>query len=252
MIRYLSAIVFVAFLIQIIPAGASWGQSGELDVKALVRKVETQYQGEYSHSTATMTVVTEHWTRELVMEMWSEGRDKFIATILSPKKEQGTSTLKIDEDMWNYLPKIDRLIKIPSSLMGDSWMGSHFTNDDLVKENKIDELYNLSLNKHEGNIVIVDCLPKPDAAVVWGRIEYTVDLEKLIPIEVRYFDEDGELVRTMTFDQVERVSGRWLPLHMVILPVEKPDERTELVYDNIEFDIVLEGDRFSLRSLRGR
>ena len=96
--------------------------------------------------------------------------------------------------MWNYLPKIDRLIKIPSSLMGDSWMGSHFTNDDLVKENKIDELYDLTLNKHEGKIVIVDCVPKPDAAVVWGRIEYTVDIEKLIPMEVRYFDEDGELV----------------------------------------------------------
>lgn len=222
----------------------------ELDARAIVRQIETQYQGETSRSKAVMTVVTQHWTRELVMEMWSEGRDKFLAKILSPKKEQGTASLKIGDEMWNYLPKIDRLIKIPSSLMGDSWMGSHFTNDDLVKEDKVDELYDLSIASRDGDRVVITGIPKSDAAVVWGRIDYTVDMEKVIPVEILYYDEDGELVRRFTFDRVEQVSGRWLPLHMVIQPLDKPEEKTEFVYDSIEFNVKLDNDFFSLRSLR--
>jgi len=224
----------------------------EIDVRELVRKVETQYQGESSYSVASMKVVTESWTRELTMESWSEGRDRFLARILSPKKERGMSTLKIGDEMWNYLPKIDRLMKIPSSLMGDSWMGSHLTNDDLVKENKIDELYDLSFKSRDGNVVTVDCHPKPDAAVVWGRIEYDVDLEKIIPLDIRYYDEDGELVRTISFDEVEKVDGRWIPLRMVVQPLDKPGERTVLTYDTLEFGVELGKDRFSLRSIRGR
>ncbi|MBT4482436.1 MAG: outer membrane lipoprotein-sorting protein, partial [Candidatus Latescibacteria bacterium] len=124
-----------------------------LDAQSLVREIETQYQGTTSHSIMRMKVVTDVWTRELVMESWSESRDRYIARIISPKKEEGTATLKIGDEMWNYLPKIDRLMKIPSSLMGDSWMGSHFTNDDLVKENKIDELYTFEIERIEGEQV---------------------------------------------------------------------------------------------------
>ncbi len=222
----------------------------ELDARAIVRRIETQYQGETSRSRAVMTVVTEHWTRELVMDMWSEGRDKFLAKILSPKKEQGTASLKIGDEMWNYLPKIDRLIKIPSSLMGDSWMGSHFTNDDLVKEDKVDDLYDLSIASRDGDRVVITGVPKSDAAVVWGRIDYSVDMEKVVPVEILYYDEDGELVRTFTFDRVEQVSGRWLPLRMVIRPLDKPEEKTEFVYDSIEFGVRLDNDFFSLRTIR--
>jgi len=112
----------------------------ELDPQELIRRVETQYNGQSSHAIMTMSIVTEDWKRDLTMESWSEGRDKFLSVIRQPVKEEGTATLKIEDDIWNYLPRIDRLMKIPSGLMGDSWMGSHLTNDDLVKENKIDEL----------------------------------------------------------------------------------------------------------------
>ncbi len=223
-----------------------------LDAQALVRKVETQYMGITSHAIARMIIKTESWSRELKMEFWSEGRDKFLAKILSPKKEQGTATLKIDEEIWNYLPKIDRLMKIPSSLMGDRWMGSHLTNDDLIKENKIDELYNFEIKKAWGDTVVIIGIPKLNAAVVWGKIEYRVNLEKMVPDFVRYFDEDDVLVRTMKFDRIEKVSGRWIPLRMVILPEELPGEKTEMVYEKLEFDIQLEKDRFSLSSLRRR
>ena len=247
-IRYVATVIcLVGLTCTVTLAGAQ-----ELDARALVRKIETQYQGESSHSMVTMKIVTDAWTRELSMESWSEGRDNFLARIVSPKKEEGTGTLKIGDEMWNYLPKIDRLIKIPSSLMGDSWMGSHLTNDDLVKENKVDDLYDLSIDMREGDRVTVLGIPKPDAAVVWDKIEYVVDLAKMVPVKVLYYDEDGELVRTMSFGDVQEVSGRWLPLEMVIQPEDKPDEKTVLTYSDLTFNIDLPGETFSIRSLRRR
>ncbi len=222
----------------------------DFDVQELIRQVETQYSGETSYAMLHMKIVTDVWSRELTMESWSEGRDKFLARILAPKKEQGTATLKINDDMWNYLPKIDRLMKIPSSLMGDSWMGSHLTNDDLVKESKIDELYTFEVEKIEDTIATIICTPKPDAAIVWDKVVYRIEITRKIPVSIDYFDEDDVLVRTMTFDKVENISGRWIPLKIIILPVEKPDEMTELVYENLKFDVTLRKDLFSISSLR--
>ncbi|MFC1489985.1 outer membrane lipoprotein-sorting protein [Candidatus Latescibacterota bacterium] len=223
---------------------------GELNVQDIIRQVETQYTGETSYSKLRMKIVTDVWTRELTMESWGEGRDKFLARILTPKKERNTATLKIEDDMWNYLPKIDRLMKIPSGLMGDSWMGSHLTNDDLVKENKIDELYTFELEKLEESTATIICTPKPDAAIVWDKVIYKVDISRKIPISIDYYDEDDELVRTMSFDNVEKISGRWIPMKMVIQPTDKPDEITELIYESLEFDIELDKDLFSISSLR--
>jgi len=136
--------------------------------------------------------------------------------------------------------------------MGDSWMGSHLTNDDLVKENKVDELYDLSIAAREDDRVTVLGIPKPDAAVVWGKIEYVVDVARMVPVKVLYYDEDGELVRTMSFGDVQKVSGRWLPLEMALQPEDKPDETTVLTYSDLTFDIDLPGETFSIRSLRRR
>ena len=218
----------------------------------LIRKVETQYQGNNSHAKIRMKVITNVWSREITLEAWSEGRDKFIAKILAPKKEAGTATLKIKDEIWNYLPKIDRLMKIPSSLMGDRWMGSHLTNDDLVKESKMDELYTFEAEKIENSVATIICTPKTDAAVVWDRVVYRIDLEKTVPISVDYYDEDGDLVRTITFEQVENISGRWVPMVMEIRPVDEPDEMTEMIYESLEFDIKLPENLFSVQSLRRR
>ena len=224
----------------------------DMTAAELVKRVETQYQGKTAHAVSRMKVVTENWTREMKLETWSEGRDTFLARILRPKKDQGIATLRIEDDMWNYIPKIDRLIKIPSSLMGDSWMGSHLTNDDIVKENKIEDLYDLTASMSPDGIATVIGIPKPDAAIVWGRLEYNIDMEKLIPVSTLYYDEDGALVRTMSFDGVEQIDGRWLPLRMMIQPEDEPEEYTEFVYETMEFDIKLKKNLFSVRSLRDR
>ena len=246
-----AAMLFCLWFMNITASGAYGAETSEkLDAQALIRQVETQYQGETSHTIMHMKVVTEAYSREMTLEGWSEGRDRFLAKILAPKKDEGTATLKIGDEMWNYLPKIDRLIKIPSSLMGDSWMGSHLTNDDLVKENKIDELYTFEIEKVEKPMATIICTPKPDAAVVWDKVVYRIDIDKKIPIDVTYFDESGKPVRTMTFDMVKQVSRRWVPMRMKVQPTEKPGEMTELTYENLEFDVKLPKDYFSIRSLR--
>ncbi len=222
------------------------------DATALVRAVETQYQGKNSHGVMRMTIKTSRWSRTLEMESWTEGRDKFLTRILSPAKEKGTSTLKVDNNIWNYIPGIDRLIKIPSSLMGESWMGSHLTNDDLVKENKIDLLYKLEITGQATGSVEITGMPLPDAAVVWGKLVYKIDTEKMVPVAIEFFDEDGEKVRIMTFSEARMIENRWLPMLFRIVPLDKPEEFTEMLYQSLDFSFEPPRDLFSLKSLRNR
>ncbi len=224
----------------------------QLDPVALVRAVETQYQGSSSHGVTRMTIKTRRWTRTLEMESWTEGRDRFLTRILAPAREKGTCTLKVDNNIWNYIPGIDRTMKIPSSLMGDSWMGSHLTNDDLVKDNKIDRLFKLEITAQASGTVEITGMPLPDAAVVWGKIIYRVDTLKMIPDSIDFFDEEGIKVRTMSFVEPRFIDGRWLPMLFRIVPDDKPDEYTEMLYQSIDFAFVPPPGLFSLKSLRNR
>ena len=241
----LAALIYGAF-------GISKAETAPLDAETLVRQIETQYQGNTSHGVAKMRVVTQDWTRELKLEAWGEGRDKFLVRILEPQKEAGIGTLKIGDDIWNYLPKIDRLLKVPSALMGEGWMGSHLTNDDLVKESKVDQLYSFSILFADDNTASIVAMPKPDAVVVWGKIVYTADHVNMVPHRVEYFDEDGVLMRTTTFADVRQVAGRKIPLTMRVVPTDAPGEYTEFRYESLTMDVKLSEDLFSLRSLRRR
>ncbi|MEW6711921.1 MAG: outer membrane lipoprotein-sorting protein, partial [Candidatus Riflebacteria bacterium] len=231
--KVLFSVLFWLIGIQLLSGQTTASSSEELDVISLIKSVETQYQGDTSHGQMQMQIKTRSWTRTLTMESWSEGRDKLLTRILSPAKEKGTCTLKVNDDIWNYISRIDRLIKIPSSLMGDSWMGSHLTNDDLVKENKIDELYQLKISSRNAGEIEITGVPREDAAVVWGKIIYRLDAEKLIPLEIRYYDEEGVQVRTITFSEVKTVNGRLLPMKVTIQPLDKPEEYTQMLYEKI-------------------
>jgi len=199
-----------------------------------------------------MTIRTGHWERQLKMESWSLGRERFLVRILAPAKEKGVATLKVEREVWNYLPKVDRVIRIPPSMMGGAWMGSHITNDDLVKANHIDEDYNFALLDEDQQRWVIEGIPKPDAAVIWGKIVYQLQKEPLVPIEIEYFDEEGLLVRRIVFDDVQTVSGRTIPLRMQVLPVEKPEEKTIMHYRKVKFDVDLQESYFSLGRLKGR
>lgn len=221
-----------------------------LDVQSLIREVEQQYMGTSSRARTTMQVKTAHWERSLEMEAWSLERDYFLVRILDPAKERGVATLKRSREVWNYLPKVDRVIKVPPSMMGGSWMGSHITNDDLVKANHIEEDYNLRLIDETESHYIIECLPKAEAAVIWGKIVYQIRKEPRVPEQVDYFDEEMGRVRELHFDDVQQIGDRIVPLRMTVLPLEKPDEMTILHYRELVYGLPLDETFFSLRNLK--
>jgi len=228
--------------------------AGLSEPSAIVDCVDRIMRGESSVGTVTMDVMTENWSRSMEMKVWSLGTDYALVRILSPRKDAGTATLKVGNEIWNYLPRVDRTIKIPASLMSASWMGSHFTNDDLVKESRLVDDYDISL-AYEGDrdgvqVWEFDLVPKPEAPVVWGRIAYRIRKADAMPVYARYYDEGGQLIRTMTFYDYRQMGGRLVPAAMRVVPEDKPDEYTEIRYSDLEFDVDLDADFFSLRRLR--
>jgi len=221
----------------------------------IVRHVDDLLRGESSHGKVRMEVVTERWTRTMEMEMWSLGQDYSLVRVLSPSREAGTATLKVDRDIWNYLPRVDRTIKVPGSGMGGSWMGSHFTYDDLVRESSMVDDYEIEVafegERDDTEIWEFALTPLPEAPVVWGRLELVVRKRDRMPLEARYFDDRGELARTMTFSEFRTMDGRLVPTRLSMHPEDKPDERTTLHYENLEFDTGLSSSFFSLQRLRG-
>jgi outer membrane lipoprotein-sorting protein len=204
----------------------------------------------------TMKVVHPKYEREMTMDFWAKGKEKTLVRIVEPKKDRRTATLKNGNNIYNYLPKVDRTIKVPASMMGGSWMGSDFTNDDLVKESRMADDYNAKVTfrgKRAGTgerIVVVTCLPKPNAAVVWGKVMVVVRSSDFLPLETRYYKENGQLARRLTFSEFEKQDGRLIPTRMTMVPVAKKGHRTEIKYGWIDFDATVPDSTFSVANLR--
>ncbi|MEW5803493.1 MAG: outer membrane lipoprotein-sorting protein [bacterium] len=252
-------LVFAASCPARVLAGQAGTSSGKLQreyppdkLQEVIRQIERKYLGESAEGLMTMQVATRHYTRKMRMQYWSKGKDLFLVTILYPAKDEGISTLKVGKDIWNYLPKVDRVIKIPPSMMGGSWMGSHITNDDLVKESQIADDYTFRLIEDRDGIWVIEALPKPEAAVVWGKMMYEIIMPDLVPRRISYFDEEGKEVRGMKYSDIQEIQGRKIPLSIEVTPLDKPNESTTLRYEKIHFGISLKDDFFSLRNLKKR
>jgi outer membrane lipoprotein-sorting protein len=206
-------------------------------------------QGEYE-----MSITTPRWQRTLALQVWMERPRRSFVRILSPAKEAGIGSLRIGSEMWNYLPSVERVIKIPPSMMLQPWMGSDFTNDDLVKESSILDDYT---HKVVGTTMVdgqeawqVEATPKPDAAVVWGRVLYLVRKRDFMPLRQEYFSERGELVRVMSFSEVRSLGGRVLPTRWEMRPVAKPGNVTTIVLKDAAFDRPVDEAVFTQRNLQ--
>jgi outer membrane lipoprotein-sorting protein len=218
----------------------------------VVRHLDEMYRYDSSHAVMTMTVVRERGTRELTLESWSRGEDDALIVIRAPSREAGTATLRTDEGLWNYAPRADRLIRIPTGLLSEAWMGSHFSNDDLMRDTSYDDDYTseLSWTTRDGQRYLqITMTPRPDAPVVYTRVVFLLTPRDWVPVVAEYFDE-GRLMRTMRFEDVRTVSGRPLPMRMILQPENRPGERTEMRYDRLEFDIPVDADLFTARGLR--
>jgi outer membrane lipoprotein-sorting protein len=233
---------------------AAPAQAGQLTARQILDRIDDLYRGDSAKGRMSMSVTTQHWKRTLVMRFWSLGKEHSLVRVLSPKKEQGTATLRVKKNIWNYLPKVKRVIKLPSSMMSASWMGSHFTNDDLVKESRMadDYTYEISFQGERGGreVVELELIPKPEAAVVWGKVLVLVDRKNYHPVKLDYFDEDLALTRTMFFESPKDLGGRKVPTVVRMVPLDKPGEFTLVTYHEAEFNLGLEPDFFSLRTLQ--
>lgn len=229
----------------------SFAQESARDI---MERVDRLLRGDSSHGVATMEIVTEHWERRVTVELWSLGTDYSLIRVQTPVKEAGTATLMADDDIWNYLPKVDRTIKVPVSMMAGSWMGSHFTNDDLVKESEIVDDYDIEIafdGERDGTVVWEFRLtPMADAAVVWGHVEFQVRQSDTMPLWARYYDEEGGLARTMRYSEFEDLGGRTVPFTMEMQPEDKPGERTIVRYQQLQFDVEIDRSFFSLQNLK--
>ncbi|RMH00434.1 MAG: outer membrane lipoprotein-sorting protein [Deltaproteobacteria bacterium] len=222
--------------------------------RAVLERVDDQYRGRKSHARLSMKVHTAHYDRSLVMEAWSLGKDYSLVRILEPKKERGNATLKAGDDLFTYLAKSGRTIKITGGMMGASWMGSHFTNDDLVRESRLSEDFDIAnggLRLFEGQRVhLFRLTAKPDAAVVWQFIDVMVREQDLQPVVEIFYDEDAQEVRRMWFSDYRTLGGRTLPTVIVMRPTDKPEEYTRVEYLDLDFSPDIDASFFSLARLR--
>ena len=209
--------------------------------KEIITQAEEKLRGNSSRSSLTIKIVRPNWTREITTTSWSYGTEYALIYISDPARDAGTVFLKRDKEIWNWQPSIERTIKLPPSMMMQSWMGSDFTNDDLVRESSIVNDYT---HKIVGDTVILDrpcykieLTPKPEAAVVWGKIYSYISKEELLQLKTQFYDEDGYLINVMEGFDIQTYDGRTLPRRLRMTPMETPDQYTEMTYEGLEVDI---------------
>jgi len=224
------------------------------DAKEIVQEANNLVMGKTSQGTTTMTIERPTWTRTVSMKSWSKGNDYYMILITAPARDKGQVFLKRENDMWNWMPAISRMIKIPPSMMNQSWMGSDFTNDDLVKMNSIVEDYDHTILGEE-SVSEYDCykielMPKENAAVVWGKIIMWIAKNDSYQLKVQYFDEDMVLVNTQTGSNITQFGDRKLPAHMEMIPADKEGHKTILDTEAMEFDVDLPESFFSQQNMK--
>ena len=204
----------------------------ELTAVNIIKKADELQRGEQNQSTIKMSIIRPDWTREMTMKSWASGEEYALILVTQPARDKGTAFLKRNREMWNWQPSIDRVIKLPPSMMSQSWMGSDFTNDDLVKQSSIvlDCLHEIT-----GEATLEDRLcweltltPKEDAPVVWGKLKMWVDQKDFLQLKTEFYDEDDYLVNTMYGKKIGELGGRTLPTVMEIIPAEEEGHKTRI------------------------
>lgn len=224
------------------------------DATKIIEKANEKMQGESSHAQITMQIIRPTWERSMSLETWSLGQDYSLMVVTAPARDEGTAYLKRTNEVWNWLPNVNRTIKLPPSMMSQSWMGSDFSNNDLVRESSIVTDYTHTL---EGDSTVngyethkIGLTPEPDAPVVWDKVVAFISKDEYLQLRTEFYDERGELVRIMEGSQVDEIGGRIIPTRMEVIPADKPDQKTVLIYEDVEFNIDISEDFFSIQNMR--
>jgi outer membrane lipoprotein-sorting protein len=224
------------------------------DATEIVKKADELMRAKSSYSEITMKVVKPDWSREMSMKVWGLEPDYAIIYITEPARDKGTVTLKRKTEVWNWLPSAQKIIKIPPSMMLQNWMGSDFTNDDLVRESSVIKDYTQQLIGEE-NMAGLDCYkiqlnPKPEAGVVWGKLIVWIAKDSYLEPKVEYYDEDGFLVKEYVGSNIQKMDGRNIFTHWEMIPEDKPGDKTIMEYSKIQFNIKIDGSFFSEQNMK--
>ena len=231
----------------------SAGKKEATNLKALdlLKKIDELYRSDSSYGEMEMEVVTPNWTRTIGIKSWTRGMKKTFMYITAPQKDEGITTLRLGNKMWNYFPKINKVMRVPPSMMMGSWMGSDFTNDDLVKESTFIDDYTGEFFK-SGDLTFyhIRLKPKEDAISLWAKIEISIDKKNNLPVKQVYFDEKGRMARTMEFRDIKKLGGKFLPATLLMQVTSKPGRKTVIRYKKMDFDIKIPSNIFSIRNLQ--
>lgn len=220
------------------------------DVASVLSHLDDLYRSKSSIARIEMIVTSARSTRTMRLQAWTRGEDEALIVVEAPAREAGTSTLRVGPNLWNYLPRIARTIRVPPSMMLGSWMGTDFTNDDLVKESSLHKDFESRIDRRSDAPAgwWLALAVRPGIVGRWARIEILVS-DDWLPLEERHFDRKGRLARTMAFDEIRMLGGRRLPAHLVLTPTDVDGQRTEMRYLNVQFDAKIPDDTFSLSRL---
>lgn len=244
--------VHVFSLLLFLPALA---QAQNMTAKEIMKEAEDQWQGEESSvSRMTMKIIRPTWQRTIKMKNWTKGRKYALTLVTAPANEKGQTFLKRENDMWHWMPSIGRLIKLPPSMMSEGWMGSDYTNDDILKESSIVVDYNHTIIGEEsidGHVCYkIELNPKPDAAVVWGKVIKWITKEHFLQLKSEYYDEDGELIRTELGSDIKTMDGRKIPTKIEIIPEDEEGQKTVIIMDDIIFNRNIPDNFFSQQNMK--
>lgn len=226
---------------------------GDTDAHDIIKRVWEQWRGLSSYSEMTMNIHRPDWDRTMSMHIWTEGNERSLVRVTSPKRDAGNGTLLIDKSMWTYSPKINRIIKIPSSMMNQSWMGSDFTNNDVSRSDDILDQYDHRLiGQSELNgipVSVIESIPHEDASVVWGKEILHISPDNVV-MKHEFYDQDGDLVKTLQTLDVAEMDGRVIATRQRMFKTESPEEWTEIKIDAARYDLDLDKKLFSRANLR--
>ena len=225
----------------------------ERDATQIVRDAVNHWRGLSSYTVMTMVIHRPDWDRSMTMEAWTKGDERALVRVIEPRKDRGNGTLTQDDSMWTFSPKVNRVIKVPSSMMGQSWMGSDFSNKDVARADDIIDQYEHSLVATEVIDGIetyrIESVPHEDAAVVWGKEVLTIRADHVV-LEHAFYDQDGELVKTLESLEIGEMGGRTIAQRQRMVKTDEPDEWTEIEVLEVEYDLDLKDSLFTLSNLR--
>jgi len=225
----------------------------ERDATQIVRDAINHWRGLSSYTEMTMVIHRPDWERSMTMQAWTKGDEQSLVRIMEPKKDRGNGTLTDENSMWTFSPKINRVIKVPSSMMGQSWMGSDFSNKDIARADDIIDQYTHSVlsTSVEDDVTVyqIESIPHEEAAVVWGSEVLTIRDDHVV-LEHAFFDQDGELVKTLKSLEIEEMGGRTTAKRQRMVKVDYPDEWTEISVNEVEYELDLKDSLFTLSNLR--